>query len=82
MIYSSCEWIRNLKCWKYAIDYFPVDLVKTVDLPPNRNYLFAACPHAIVTFVSPKKYIKSVSHRISSMKYSFYSFFRIALVYL
>lgn len=33
------------------MDYFPIDLVKTAELPPNRNYLIAACPHGIIWFV-------------------------------
>ncbi|XP_065367473.1 2-acylglycerol O-acyltransferase 2-like [Calliphora vicina] len=29
-------------------DYFPVELVKTVELKPNRNYLLASFPHGII----------------------------------
>lgn len=32
------------------IDYFPVDLVKTVDLSPDRHYLVGACPHGILWY--------------------------------
>lgn len=33
------------------IDYFPVDLVKTLDLPPNHHYLIGTCPHGILWYV-------------------------------
>ncbi|XP_030369054.1 2-acylglycerol O-acyltransferase 2-like [Scaptodrosophila lebanonensis] len=29
-------------------DYFPVELVKTADLPPNRNYILASFPHGVL----------------------------------
>lgn len=43
------EWFRKLKWWEYFRDFFPVKLVKTVDLPPDQNYLFAAYPHGILS---------------------------------
>lgn len=45
---------RKIKNWKkstlskYMRDYFPAGLVKTADLPPNKNYLFAAFPHGLL----------------------------------
>lgn len=47
---DRCEWVRNWRVWKYVIDYFPIDLVKTVDLPANRNYLIGTCPHGILWY--------------------------------
>ncbi|EDW89230.1 diacylglycerol O-acyltransferase 2 [Drosophila yakuba] len=29
-------------------DYFPVELVKTAELPPNKNYIIASFPHGIL----------------------------------
>ncbi|XP_017094226.3 2-acylglycerol O-acyltransferase 2-like [Drosophila bipectinata] len=29
-------------------DYFPVELVKTAELPPNRNYIIASFPHGLI----------------------------------
>ncbi|XP_013415565.1 2-acylglycerol O-acyltransferase 1 [Lingula anatina] len=43
-----CEWIRRWKIWEYFRDYFPVKLIKTVDLPPDRNYLFCFHPHGVM----------------------------------
>lgn len=43
------QWYRNLKWWHYYRDYFPVHLVKTTELSPDRNYLFAVYPHGILS---------------------------------
>ncbi len=42
-------WIRRLKIWDYFRDYFPVHLIKTVDLDPSRNYFFCVSPHGILS---------------------------------
>lgn len=34
------NWYRDSWVWHKMADYFPVELVKTVDLPANKNYLF------------------------------------------
>lgn len=39
---------RGLKVWEYYCQYFPINLVKTVDLDPNVNYIFAVHPHGIM----------------------------------
>ncbi|XP_036135613.1 2-acylglycerol O-acyltransferase 3 [Molossus molossus] len=44
------EWMRNWTIWKHFRDYFPIKLVKTVDLPPDRNYVFGVHPHGILSF--------------------------------
>uniref|UniRef100_A0A3B4TXM8 Monoacylglycerol O-acyltransferase 3a n=1 Tax=Seriola dumerili TaxID=41447 RepID=A0A3B4TXM8_SERDU len=31
--------------WEYFRDYFPITLVKTVDLDPKKNYIFGFHPH-------------------------------------
>lgn len=35
--------------WHFFRDYFPITLVKTVDLDPKRNYLLCAYPHGIIS---------------------------------
>lgn len=40
--------MRNSFMSEHLRDYFPVELVKTVDLKADRNYLFASFPHGIM----------------------------------
>ncbi|XP_022202789.1 2-acylglycerol O-acyltransferase 2-A [Nilaparvata lugens] len=42
------SWVRKLTWWKYFYNYFPINLVKTVELPTDRNYLFASYPHGML----------------------------------
>ena len=42
------KYIRNHKIWKYFKDYFPMELVRTVDLDPTRNYIFGYHPHGVL----------------------------------
>lgn len=42
-------WVRSWTWWRYFADYFPVKLVKTADLPPTKNYLFACFPHGVIS---------------------------------
>ncbi|VDD96692.1 unnamed protein product [Enterobius vermicularis] len=44
------RWWREWSLWKYYVDYFPITLVKTAELPPDRNYLFGCHPHGILSF--------------------------------
>ncbi|XP_055838105.1 diacylglycerol O-acyltransferase 2-like isoform X1 [Episyrphus balteatus] len=44
---SGWRWMRDNFFWKHFRDYFPVELVKTEELPPNRNYLLACYPHGV-----------------------------------
>lgn len=42
--------VKNFKSWtfwKYWVKYFPLKIVKTTDLDPNRNYLVGSHPHGI-----------------------------------
>jgi hypothetical protein len=43
------KWYKNSKIWKHLADYFPLELVKTADLPPNRNYIMGCHPHGILS---------------------------------
>lgn len=40
--------VRNWTVWKYFREYFPITLVKTVDLDPKNNYLFGFHPHGVL----------------------------------
>nr|XP_015816427.2 2-acylglycerol O-acyltransferase 3b isoform X1 [Nothobranchius furzeri]XP_054586564.1 2-acylglycerol O-acyltransferase 3b isoform X1 [Nothobranchius furzeri] len=40
--------VRKWKVWEHFKDYFPIKLVKTADLNPNKNYIFGSHPHGIM----------------------------------
>lgn len=40
--------VRSLRIWNYYRDYFPITLVKTADLDPERNYIFGYHPHGVL----------------------------------
>lgn len=42
-------WVRNWKLWKYVCDYFPIELIKTAELDPDKNYIMGYHPHGIVS---------------------------------
>ncbi|TRY60293.1 hypothetical protein DNTS_014308 [Danionella cerebrum] len=42
------QWVRGWRVWTYFRDYFPITLVKTVDLDPQHNYLFGFHPHGVL----------------------------------
>ncbi|XP_049644123.1 2-acylglycerol O-acyltransferase 3-like [Suncus etruscus] len=44
----SFKWIRKCVIWNYMRDYYPVKLIKTAELPPDRNYVLGAHPHGIM----------------------------------
>ncbi|XP_051800464.1 2-acylglycerol O-acyltransferase 2-A-like isoform X2 [Acanthochromis polyacanthus] len=41
-------WIRSWMVWEYFRDYFPLRLIKTVDLDPKKNYIFGFHPHGVL----------------------------------
>ncbi|KAG4067557.1 hypothetical protein HA402_005329 [Bradysia odoriphaga] len=43
------QWFRSLTIWSYFVEYFPIDLVKTVDIDANQNYIFAMFPHGVLS---------------------------------
>ncbi|XP_059049698.1 2-acylglycerol O-acyltransferase 2-A-like, partial [Achroia grisella] len=43
------EWVRNWAWWRYYCEYFPMNLIKTTELDPSKNYLFACFPHGVVS---------------------------------
>lgn len=42
--------LRKLRIWRYMRDYFPVRLIKTAELPADRNYIMGYHPHGIMGF--------------------------------
>jgi 1-acyl-sn-glycerol-3-phosphate acyltransferase len=46
---QGSDWVRSWSWWRHFADYFPAELVKTVDLPPTKNYLFACFPHGVIS---------------------------------
>ncbi|XP_034253646.1 2-acylglycerol O-acyltransferase 1-like [Thrips palmi] len=42
------SFVRGCVLWNYFRDYFPVRLVKTAELPPDKNYLLCAYPHGVI----------------------------------
>ncbi|CAO1628003.1 unnamed protein product [Parajaminaea phylloscopi] len=41
-------YVRRLSVFKYFAEYFPISLIKTADLPPDRPYVFGYHPHGII----------------------------------
>lgn len=48
---SSFAWFRSLSVWKHCMNYFPIDLVKTENMPAGRNYLLCCFPHGLFVWV-------------------------------
>ncbi|XP_060941575.1 diacylglycerol O-acyltransferase 2-like [Limanda limanda] len=40
--------VRKWKLWEHVRDYFPIKLVKTAELNPNKNYILGYHPHGIM----------------------------------
>ncbi|KAM3868998.1 diacylglycerol O-acyltransferase 2-like [Diretmus argenteus] len=41
--------LRKWMIWKHLRDYFPIKLVKTAELNPNKNYILGCHPHGIMS---------------------------------
>ncbi|KAG7223253.1 hypothetical protein INR49_015609 [Caranx melampygus] len=41
--------LRKWKVWEHHRDYFPIKLVKTAELNPNKNYILGCHPHGIMS---------------------------------
>ncbi|CAO4380111.1 unnamed protein product [Caenorhabditis nigoni] len=41
------NWARRHVFWKYFANYFPLRLIKTAELPPDRNYIIGSHPHGM-----------------------------------
>ncbi len=44
------DWFRRCSIWTQWVQYFPLTLIKTADLDPNRNYMFGYHPHGVGSF--------------------------------
>ncbi|KAG8538905.1 hypothetical protein GDO81_021805 [Engystomops pustulosus] len=42
------EWVRRWTVWKHFRDYFPIKLVPSASLSPDRNYVLGVHPHGIL----------------------------------
>ncbi|CAF1241417.1 unnamed protein product [Rotaria sp. Silwood1] len=42
-----CNWLRQCSIWTHWVQYFPLTLIKSTDLDPNRNYIFGYHPHGV-----------------------------------
>ncbi|CAI4226350.1 unnamed protein product [Auanema sp. JU1783] len=43
------NWYKNNVIWKHFADYFPLKLVKTAELPADRNYIIGSHPHGVLS---------------------------------
>ncbi|KXS19405.1 DAGAT-domain-containing protein [Gonapodya prolifera JEL478] len=43
------EALRNMPIWTWFVDYFPIRLHKTADVPPTRPYIFGYHPHGVIS---------------------------------
>ncbi|XP_041483496.1 2-acylglycerol O-acyltransferase 2-B-like [Lytechinus variegatus] len=43
------DWIRRWKLWVHMRNYFPINLIKTAELDPEKNYLMGFHPHGIMS---------------------------------
>ncbi|CAF1245126.1 unnamed protein product [Rotaria magnacalcarata] len=41
------DWLRRCSIWTHWTQYFPLTLIKSKDLDPNRNYIFGYHPHGV-----------------------------------
>ncbi|XP_057612588.1 2-acylglycerol O-acyltransferase 2 [Chionomys nivalis] len=44
----TSQFVRRWTIWKYMRDYFPVNLIKTAELDPTRNYIAGFHPHGVL----------------------------------
>ncbi|KAF1378709.1 hypothetical protein PFLUV_G00193340 [Perca fluviatilis] len=42
--------VRKWRVWEHLRDFFPIKLVKTAELNPNKNYILGCHPHGIMSF--------------------------------
>ncbi|XGW20783.1 hypothetical protein V3C99_004065 [Haemonchus contortus] len=53
-------WLRRWRYNEWAARYFPSNVHKTVDLPANRNYLFACHPHGVICYGLYSAFIREI----------------------
>ncbi|KAI8924669.1 diacylglycerol acyltransferase [Entophlyctis helioformis] len=75
------DWFRRLPMWRWFCDYFPVSLIKTTDLDPNKSYVFGYHPHgilglgAVINFATEandiSKVLKGINLRVMTFAMNF-----------
>lgn len=50
-LFFRTQWVRSLSYFRYFKNYFPVNVIKTCDLSPDRNYMFGLFPHGLLRWV-------------------------------
>ena len=58
--WSNC--LRRLSIWLIVSNYFPMKLIKTEDLDPNRNYIFDYHPHGALSFGAGINFLTEATH--------------------
>ncbi|XP_005100228.1 2-acylglycerol O-acyltransferase 2 [Aplysia californica] len=43
------NWVRSWSLFRYSAKYFPLELIKTQELHPSKNYIFACHPHGVMS---------------------------------
>lgn len=43
------RWMRSNVVWRYFCNYFPVKVIKTVELDSTKSYLFIIVPHGLAS---------------------------------
>ncbi|CAC5405625.1 Diacylglycerol O-acyltransferase 2B,2-acylglycerol O-acyltransferase 1,Acyl-CoA wax alcohol acyltransferase 1,2-acylglycerol O-acyltransferase 2,Diacylglycerol O-acyltransferase 2A,Diacylglycerol O-acyltransferase 2,Acyl-CoA wax alcohol acyltransferase 2,Diacylglycerol O-acyltransferase 2-like protein 6 [Mytilus coruscus] len=43
------NWIRRWKIWTHFANYFPLEIVKTTNLDPDKNYIMGLHPHGVLS---------------------------------
>lgn len=56
------ERFRRLPIFTYFANYFPLKLIKTEDLDPNRNYIFGFHPHGAFSFGAVGNFCTDATH--------------------
>ena len=59
------RWSNAIRCcslWTYFVNYFPMTLIKTEDLDPNRNYIFGYHPHGLLSLSAVGNFATDATH--------------------
>lgn len=56
------DYLRQLSIWSIVSSYFPIKLIKTEDLEPNRNYIFGYHPHGTLTYGAGLNFLTEATH--------------------
>lgn len=87
------NYLRRSCIWSIVANYFPVKLMKTADLDPDRNYIFGYHPHGELTAGAAINFLTEATHfstlfpsirsRLMTLRYGFLTpFLRELFLYL